>query len=516
MPRAASLQNPRADWNAAILLTAGLTLARLVALFRTPLELYPDEAQYWLWSRTLDFGYYSKPPMVAWAIWATTHLGGDAEVFVRMAAPLFQAGATLCAFAVGRRLYGGPAGLAAAALYALMPGVQLSALVVATDAPMLFYLGLSLLAYVGLQSATGGRRLGLSAGLGAALGLAFLSKYAAVYFLIGLVLHLALSREARRAWSPPSAAAAIAVFTAVLAPNLIWNANHGFATLHHTAANAAWGQRAIPFNPRGLASFLVTQFGVFGPIPFGALVVGLVLAARRRALSREDLMLLCFVLPAIVIVSIQALVSRANANWSAASYLPGAVLVGGWMLRWWARRWLAAAVALQAALAAVVLLVAVNPRAGDALGGSNGLKRLRGWAQTARLVTDRARVEEGAGLTAVAVNDRFLYYALAYYGRDYFGRPGAAPLAYWLRTGRPGNQAEASAPLGAQNGARVLGVAYEGWMLDEMTGDFARALGREIDSVWLDRKHQRKIVLFVGEGFRPAPRDPVSGLPRRP
>ena len=31
-------------------------------------ELYPDEAQYWLWSRTLDFGYFSKPPMVAWTI----------------------------------------------------------------------------------------------------------------------------------------------------------------------------------------------------------------------------------------------------------------------------------------------------------------------------------------------------------------------------------------------------------------------------------------------------------------
>src|SRR5678815_6087713 len=67
------------DVRAAVLLTAGLALARLVALFRTPLELYPDEAQYWLWSRTLDFGYYSKPPVIAWAIWATTRLGGDAE-----------------------------------------------------------------------------------------------------------------------------------------------------------------------------------------------------------------------------------------------------------------------------------------------------------------------------------------------------------------------------------------------------------------------------------------------------
>ena len=98
------------DLRAAILLTAGLALARLVALFRTPLELYPDEAQYWLWSRTLDFGYYSKPPVIAWAIWATTALGGDAEPWVRLSANLFQAGATFVVFLIGRRLYGAATG----------------------------------------------------------------------------------------------------------------------------------------------------------------------------------------------------------------------------------------------------------------------------------------------------------------------------------------------------------------------------------------------------------------------
>jgi 4-amino-4-deoxy-L-arabinose transferase-like glycosyltransferase len=396
-----------------------------------------------------------------------------------------------------------------------MPAVQISSFVVATDAPLLCFLSFALLAYAGLQSATGGRRLGLAAGLGAALGLAFLSKYAAVYFLIGLAMHLAVSREARRAWSPLAVLAAVAVFAAVIAPNVIWNASHGFATVQHTASNAAWGQRA-PFNPGGLVSFLVTQVGVFGPIPFGALVAGLVLAARRRALSREDLMLLCFVLPAFLIVSVQALVSRANANWAAVSYLPGAVLVAAWLLRWRARRWLGAAVALQAVLAAGALLAIINPRIIDALGGSNSLKRVRGWSQTAQLITDRAHVEQGDGLSAIAVNERFLYYSLAYYGRDYFGRPGAPPLVYWLRRTAPANQAEASAPLRAPDGARVLTVAYEGWFADEMAGDFARTLGREIDTVSLDSKHRRRIVMFVGEGFRPAPRDPVSGLPRRP
>ena len=513
MARATSLRSPDADWTAAILLTVGLTLARLIALFRTPLELYPDEAQYWFWSRTLDFGYYSKPPMVAWAIWATTHLGGDAEAFVRMSAPLFQAGATLCVFAIGRKLYGGTAALAAAALYALMPAVQLSGLVVATDAPLLFFMGLAILAYAHLQSALGRRRLALAAGFGAALGLAFLSKYAALYLVIGVAVHLALSREARRAWSARAVGLAIVVFALVLTPNLIWNAQHGFATFQHTASNAAWGENK-PFDLGKLGQFLVAQFGVFGPIPFGTLIAGLVLAARRRVLSREDLLLLCFTVPPILVVSLQAFLSRANANWSGASYLTGAVLAAAWLIRWRARRWLVAAVAMGAVISAAVLVVLVQPRAADAVGAGNSLKRLRGWSATARLVTDRAKVEEDAGLSAIAVDDRFVFYSLAYYGRSYFGRPDAPPLVYWLLTGKPGNQAESSAPLTPKLGTRVLAVSFEGWHTREMADDFGRTLGRELDNVWLDRKHQRRIEMFVGYGFRPQPRDPVTGLPR--
>src|SRR6185437_11123134 len=107
----------------------------------------------------------------------------------------------------------------------------LSATVVATDAPLLFFLGLTLSAYTALQSAEGRRRLVLAAVLGAALGLAFLSKYAAVYALIGIGLHLAVSPAARRGWTAASAGLAVGVFAAVLAPNLAWNAAHGFATL---------------------------------------------------------------------------------------------------------------------------------------------------------------------------------------------------------------------------------------------------------------------------------------------
>ncbi|MFL5297475.1 MAG: ArnT family glycosyltransferase [Phenylobacterium sp.] len=510
-------EQPRAqgadqDARAAVLLTLALSLARLVALFRTPLELYPDEAQYWLWSRTLALGYYSKPPMIAWAIRAATAIGGDAEAWVRLPAVLFQGGAALCVFAIGRRLYSSRVGLAAAALYALAPAIQLSATVVATDAPLLFFTGLTLLAYVAFQAAEGRRRLALAAATGAALGLAFLSKYAAVYGLIGIALHLALSPAARRRWSPMAAGLALAAFAVVIAPNLAWNAAHGFATVQHTAEDAHWRAGEL-FNLKALGAFLAAQFAVFGPIPFGVLIAGAVLLARRRRIEPADLLLLCFTAPPIAIVAVQAFVSRANANWSGASYLAGSVLVAAWLMRWRARRWLTAAIAIQTAVAAAFLAMVLSPGLADRLGAGNSLKRARGWHQTAEAVVRRARVEQPAGLTAIAVNNRFLYYGLAYYGREFLREPLAPKLTIWLRGTGAGNQAEASAPLTPGVGQRVLAVAIEGWFDTEMARDFDRVLAPEIDDIWLDRKHQRKVEMFVGEAFRPQPRDQKTGYP---
>jgi hypothetical protein len=214
-----------------------------------------------------------------------------------------------------------------------------------------------------------------------------------------------------------------------------------------------------------------------------------------------------------VIVTAQAFISRANANWSGAGYLAGSVLAAAWLMRWRARPWLAAAFAIQGAVAAFFLAAVVSPALADRVGLANGLKRARGWDQTADLILDRA--EREPGLTAIAVNNRFLFYATAYYGRDRFAQ-GAPPLTAWLLMEGPRNQAETAAPLTAEVGRRVLMVSYEGWRRAEMEADFARASGLEIGSVRLGRKHKRRVEMFVGEGFAPKPRDPASGLPTPP
>lgn len=512
----------------ALVLILVLTALRLAAVFSSPLELYPDEAQYWLWSRTLDFGYFSKPPMIAWAIWGTTQLGGDEEAWVRLSAPLFHAVAAVALFSAGRKLYGAWTGLAAAIVYSLMPGVQQSSFTIATDAPLLCFLSLALLAYVSLNAPRRGLRHAI--GLGAALGLAMLSKYAAIYAVIGIGLHLALSREARTVWTLTTAGAAIAAFAVVLAPNLIWNATHHFATVGHTAANADLGGRL--FNPDELLTFVGEQFGVFGPIPFAVLVGGGIALAVRRRLTGADLLLACWTLPPLLVVTAQAFLSRANANWAASAYVAGSILAAALLTRAWQGRWktaarvgLVATVALQGAIAVFIIAALIRPTLMDDLGRSNDIKRVRGWERMTQQIVQRAEVEGvNGGLTAIAVDDRFLFNAVAYYGRDYFAEPGAAPLKIWLR-GEAGNQAEMEAPLTAADGRRVLVAALEdktGEQAKRIGADFASSQTAEIVSVLLsprcrsrdgeppekfDHRCRRRATLILGEAFAPVRRE---------
>ena len=482
-----------------------LTVARLAALFATSVELYPDEAQYWLWSRTLHWGYVSKPPLIAWIIRLTTAIGGDGEAWVRLSAPLVHAGAMLALYPAGRRLYGPAAGLLGSVLYGLMPAVQISALFIATDAPLMLFLALGLWAYVALLGARdSGHRRWIAAALGAALGLAFLAKYAAVFLVMGGVLHALIDRDARLAWRGGTWAITAGVLLAILGPNLAWLASHHFATVAHTAeVNAHWSLAGL-VNPGKLIEFELDQLGVLGPIPLVALVLGCVLFARSRSMEPADRMLLCLIAPALALVSLQALISRAHAHWAAASYLPGAVLAAAWLVRWRAKGWIAAAVVLQGAVAALLLAVLADPHIADAAGQGRRLARVRGWDVTAALVTSAARgAAAHGGLSAVAVEDRYMFNALAYYGRDYFQKPGSAPLRM-----RPAakalNEAELSDPLRPAEGRRVLVAESAG--LPEHPGlpaEFARVIPVGRWTLPLGGNKTRVVELSLGEEFSP-------------
>src|SRR5882724_7991210 len=58
--------------------------------FSTRLELVPDEAYYWLWSKHLAASYRDKGPAIAWTIALGTRMFGDSVFGIRFFAVVFS------------------------------------------------------------------------------------------------------------------------------------------------------------------------------------------------------------------------------------------------------------------------------------------------------------------------------------------------------------------------------------------------------------------------------------------
>src|SRR5690606_41475134 len=81
----------------AVTLLASVIIKLAFTVFN-PLSLFTDGAQYWLWSKNLDWNYYSKPLMIAWYNRASTFLLGDTEGAVRLNPVLFTSAAVWLVF----------------------------------------------------------------------------------------------------------------------------------------------------------------------------------------------------------------------------------------------------------------------------------------------------------------------------------------------------------------------------------------------------------------------------------
>lgn len=385
---------------------AAVAALRLALLAANETDLFVDEAQYWAWSRDLAWGYFSKPPLIAWTIRAATEVAGAADPFhVRAAAPVLQSMAAVAVGLVGAQAIDARTGLLAGLAWLTMPGVALGAQVIATDAVMLPALALALLLWL-RTVARPSAATALAAG--AALGLAALGKYAALYAVPCAALW-ALADPAGRPRAR-DAALALAAAAAALAPNLWWNLDNDFATLAHTAANAGpWeGPR-----PGALLAFVSAQFGVMGPLLFAAWLVA------ARGAPRDPLF--WFSAPILLVVALQALRAGANANWAAAAFVAATPMAAKELARW-GRCAIAASFGLACAVSLALPLAAAAPHAVPGPRCQPAFARMLGQQAYADEIRARAAAE---GATAVLSDHRALLAALTHGLRA--GGPAVGP-----------------------------------------------------------------------------------------
>ncbi len=314
----------------ALLIVLGLTALRWLLLLADRTDLYVDESQYWLWGQEFAFGYYSKPPLIGWLIGAVTTLAGsDAPFWVRMPGAALHGATALILAAWAARVMGRREAILTAAAYATLPMVALGSLLISTDTVMAPFYAAALYFFARLTEDRAPRFALLA---GAAIGAAFMAKYAAIYFLIGVAL-IQFAPAYRIGWR--NGALMLGSFAVVISPNILWNLSHKLTTFSHTVDNVGWLRGGASLNVAGMAEFLVSQAAVFGPV----MLVALVVALRRAPLA-------AFVVPPVAVVSVQALLGVAQANWAVAAYFAGTVLAVQVLRRY--PRWMVASFAVNA------------------------------------------------------------------------------------------------------------------------------------------------------------------------
>ncbi len=135
-------------WLAVSLVLLGLVFNTFYLFHNCPIDLSGDEAHYWEWSRHLDYGYYSKPPGIAWVIAAAIRIGDALGItgnesgtelmpVMRMAAVLFGTCSGLISLLLARRIFRDDrAALAVIVLSAAVPMFAVGGLLITIDSPM--------------------------------------------------------------------------------------------------------------------------------------------------------------------------------------------------------------------------------------------------------------------------------------------------------------------------------------------------------------------------------------------
>jgi hypothetical protein len=305
----------------ALLLLKGAAL--IWVIFHAGIGLGPDEAQYWTWSQQLAVGYYSKPPGIAWEIWAGTSLFGNTELGVRAGALMIGFLLPLSVYALARacRLAERTSFWAALSM-GLCPLGVLSSFLAITDGGMVLCWTLTCIAIA--QALEEKRPLPFSI-IGLLIALGALFKWP--IYLLWIALLVIVPKKCLTL----KYVGGILLSLLGLVPSLIWNYQQDWPTFRHVSATV-WNPQSIEIGTTGLmqgnlADFLGAQALLLSPILFVLLIMALIALWRRKeeAPALRFCALLCGGLVSLFLVV--SLFKKMQGNWVDFAYPSGLVVL---------------------------------------------------------------------------------------------------------------------------------------------------------------------------------------------
>lgn len=475
-------------------------VARLAYLGSSTIELSEDEAYQWQWSKHPALAYYSKPPGIAVAQWIGTHLWGDTAFGVRFLAPCITALISLLLLRFFAREATARLGLFVMLAATATPLLSVGAVLLTVDCLSVLFWTLAMLSgwqavrgqERGLQAAETsdatsamepGARAPACSGMNTALrpwlltgvwlGLGFLSKNTNAFQLACFALFFALWKPARQTLRTAGPWLALGIAALAGLPQLVWNAQNGWATLEHLHNRAGLAQ-AWKFTPNYLLDFVAAEFALLNPA-FLALIFTGVLAtftqlrtsnlqappaatgssadgdgispARRAALC---IFLLCMSVPLLLGFFLYTLRARVQPNWIVPAVLPLLCLAALQADAGWrrgvrsVRGWFVGGLAL--GLPLVVLLHDTN-LTGKLFGQTlppklDPLVRVRGWKAMAETVeAERQKVLAAEGKPVFLIGAHYgITSLLSFYIPAAKAGVPHAPIVFYQSSEKPENQ----------------------------------------------------------------------------
>jgi len=267
-------------------------------LFGCDWDFSGDEAEFWTWSRRLDWSYFARGPLIAWLIrFASELLGalsqwltGSLMFALRLPAVVLGALTAWGIFRLASLTIGSQrSALVAVLLLPAVPVLAVGGVLMTCDTPLVCcWTWAAVWTLRALQS--GKLRIWAAAGLIAAVGV--LAKYTMLAFPASVGLFLLLSpcyrRELRqsRFWLMASLCVILG-----LAPILAWNALHHWVAFGQLADRVGLSSRATWGGLKPVLVFIGGDFAALGGIWWvvgaASLVQMLKLVTRKSEASRQ-------------------------------------------------------------------------------------------------------------------------------------------------------------------------------------------------------------------------------------
>lgn len=493
-------------------------LLRLI--YAAQVELLPEEAYYWNYSRHLDIGYLDHPPMVAWLIRLGTTLFGQTEFGVRAGALCCGLIASVFLYRLTRNLFGETSGLMALALAQVLPYFFMSGLLMTPDAPLTACWAAAL--YF-LERALFAGRPGAWVWVGVAFGAGLLSKYTIGLLGLAALVFMVVDPVSRRWLRRPEPYAAALIAATAFSPVILWNSRHEWASFaFQTSRRLAERPRFSLHKLIGAAIVLLTPTGVaaasaalWRTLPQGEYAAEAISLRRRRTFLK-----VCVLVPIAVFV-LFSLRHDVKLDWTGASWVGVIPLLAAGMAeafatpadaqgstrvpgRWQRRAWPATVVALLLIYGTGwVYLVIGLPGVGYSAHTELVPVAWRQFGRRMGEIADALRLPSGEKLLIVGMDRYAIASELAFYSSDQTQSVAETSAGHLF--GDMGLMYQQWFPPMLQAGRTLLLVAWDAGTLNDarFAGRVARISAIQQGYLVKDGRMVRPYFYRVAYGYRP-------------